>query len=186
MYEKYYNTIEKKYSRYYSNFRSKFERSFLGKLWFKVDGDMSFFFIKGKGELLEIGCNEGRNLEYYERNGYSVSGVEINKRAAEIAIKKGHKVKITHINNLHLANKYDIIVLSNVLEHTLEPIEFLKDVYRLLKPGGEVWISLPNYDSIFRHIFGIYWINWHPPFHITHFNIHTINKALKKVGLKIT
>jgi hypothetical protein len=48
----------------------------------------------------------------------------------------------------------------------------LVQVRRLLRPGGEVWISCPNADSLWRRVFGRGWVNWHVPFHLWHFAAH--------------
>ena len=50
-----------------------------------------------------------------------------------------------------MAEAYDVAVLSNVLEHALDPAVMLCDVARILKPGGEVWISCPNAASWLRN-----------------------------------
>jgi len=71
------------------------------------------------------------------------------------------------------------------LEHSLHPKNMLAHVARILKPGGQVWISCPNFDSWQRSLFGRYWINWHVPFHIIHFTKDTLVRVLKESGLKI-
>jgi SAM-dependent methyltransferase len=74
------------------------------------------------------------------------------------------------------------VVLSNVLEHSLDPRRMLQDVHRILAPGGQVWISCPNSESWLRRIFGRGWINWHIPFHIVHFSSVTLRRALEDTG----
>jgi hypothetical protein len=61
----------------------------------------------------------------------------------------------------------------------------LGDVHRLLKPGGEVWISLPNSKSWLRRLFGRDWINWHVPFHITHFSADRLRRLLSECGFSV-
>ena len=81
---------------------------------------------------------------------------------------------------------FDVVVLSNVLEHAPDPKEMLKNVYRVLKPGGQVWISCPNSQSWLRKLFGRSWINWHVPFHLFHFSSKTLGKLLERCGFGIT
>ncbi|MEJ0070543.1 MAG: methyltransferase domain-containing protein [Pseudomonadota bacterium] len=80
------------------------------------------------------------------------------------------------------AAPYDVAVLSNVLEHALDPAEMLRQVRRILTPDGEVWISCPNAASWLRRLFGRRWINWHAPFHIVHFTDATLSKTLEAGG----
>jgi hypothetical protein len=58
----------------------------------------------------------------------------------------------------------------------------LRDVHRILKPGGQVWISCPNSRSWQRSFFEKYWINWHVPFHIVHFSPSTLETTLTRGG----
>ena len=93
------------------------------------------------------------------------------------------KVKINHAPLfVTRANGDDVVVLSNVLEHSLDPKQMLLDVRRLLKPTGVVWISCPNSRSWLRNLFGRYWIHWHVPFHISHFSAGTLNHLLIQAG----
>jgi hypothetical protein len=74
--------------------------------------------------------------------------------------------------------------LSNVVEHSLNPREMLEDVNRILAPGGQVWISCPNNESWLRRVFGRSWINWHVPFHISHFSAETLRNLLVEAGFR--
>lgn len=58
----------------------------------------------------------------------------------------------------------------------------LVDACRMLAPGGQLWISCPNSQSWLRRAFGRSWINWHVPFHISHFSAETLRKLLDETG----
>ena len=62
----------------------------------------------------------------------------------------------------------------------------LVQVRRLLRPGGEVWISCPNAASLWRRVFGRAWVNWHVPFHLWHFSPLTLRKVLDRAGFRLT
>ncbi len=169
----------------YSKIRSLFQSSWLWSMWLNIDGDISFHSLTGKGRLLDLGCNEGASLNFYKLNGYEVEGLELNTIAADVARSKGFCIHLDSIENFSPVNKYDVVVLSNVLEHSLAPHEMLVHAHRILKPSGQLWISCPNSKSFFRKIFGKYWINWHVPFHISHFSNDTLTGILKKAGFTI-
>lgn len=169
----------------YHKLRLKFLTSPLYRLWLALDGDVSFHGAKGAGRLLDVGCNEGRGLTLYARNGFSaVEGLETNPVAAAAARARGFAVYECDISEHQPAQRYDVLILSNVLEHALDPAEMLGHVKRLLVPGGQVWISCPNARSWARSLFGRGWINWHPPFHIVHFDAPALDGLLRRCGFE--
>jgi SAM-dependent methyltransferase len=156
--------------------------SFLYRLWIRLDGDISFHSRIGSGRLIDIGCNEGRGLRIYARNGFKVEGIELSTTAAAVARSIGFDVHTCLLNEFHPMTEYDVAVLSNVLEHSLNPKQMLLDVDRILASGGQVWISCPNSESWLRRVFGRSWINWHVPFHISRFSAETLRRLLTGAG----
>jgi 2-polyprenyl-3-methyl-5-hydroxy-6-metoxy-1,4-benzoquinol methylase len=75
-------------------------------------------------------------LKIYARNGYQVEGLELNETAA-VARRRGFSVRTEALENFTTAAPFGVIVLSNVLEHSLNPTQMLRDVRRLLEPGGQ-------------------------------------------------
>jgi 2-polyprenyl-3-methyl-5-hydroxy-6-metoxy-1,4-benzoquinol methylase len=184
LYEGYYNFGGRKGTRY-ERIREKFLSSFLYRMWIRIDGDISFHGRRGRGRLLDIGCNEGRSLKIYQRNGFEVEGLELNENAAAVARSAGFPVYTNDLSEFQPAEPYDIVVLSNVLEHARDPREMLLDIGRILKRGGQVWISCPNGRSWLRKAFGPSWINWHVPFHISHFTAETSQEVLQQAGFVV-
>lgn len=166
----------------YTRLREQFLFSPLYRLWTWIDGDVAFHQRRGRGQLLDVGCNEGRGLRLYARNGFSVEGLELNETAAVVAREAGFKVHTCLLEEFNPTSGYDVAVLSNVLEHSLDPRRMLLDVNRILAVGGQVWISCPNSRSWLRRAFGRSWINWHVPFHISHFSSETLRQLLSETG----
>lgn len=167
---------------FYTRLREWFLMSFLYRLWSRVDGDISFHLRKGSGRLLDIGCNEGRGLRIYAKNGFQAEGLELNELAAMQARNEGFRVDTCLLEDFKPVVPYDVAVLSNVLEHSLDPRQMLRDVHRILNNTGKVWISCPSGRSWLRNIFGGSWINWHVPFHIFHFSPKTLLELLRDTG----
>ncbi|HEX9464300.1 MAG TPA: class I SAM-dependent methyltransferase [Alphaproteobacteria bacterium] len=184
LYETYYNYGGERDTTY-TGWRERLIMSQLYQLILKVDGDISFHGEKGSGRLLDVGCNEGRPLVLYRRNGFKPEGVELNSRAAEVARRRGFMVYETDLAELRPSLPFDRVVFSNVLEHALAPRAMLADANRLLVTGGEVWISLPNARSWLRALFGRIWINWHVPFHLAHFDAKTLTRLLADSGFTV-
>jgi SAM-dependent methyltransferase len=183
LYEAQYNFGGETGTRY-TRLREQFLMSFLYRLWIHIDGDISFHAKGGSGRLLDVGCNEGRGLRIYRGNGFQAEGLELNERAAMQARNAGFNVHTCLLGDYAAAASYDVAVLSNVLEHSLDPRQMLRDVHRILKSDGTVWISCPSGRSWLRKIFGRSWINWHVPFHIFHFSPETLRALLTDSGYK--
>ena len=184
LYEKYYNFGGEK-DTVYTLFREWFLSSTLYRFWISLDGDFSFHRCKGNGRLLDIGCNEGRGLSIFRKNGFDPEGLELNEVAAQRSRAKGLTVHTKLLETFKPENLYDVVVLSNVIEHLLDPKAMLNHVNRILKAGGEIWTSCPNVNSWQRKLFGRYWINWHVPFHIVHFSQKNLTNILKETGFEI-
>ena len=181
LYEAQYNFGGETGTRY-TRLRERFLRSFLYRFWIRIDGDISFHARGGLGRILDVGCNEGRGLRIYARNGFQAEGLELNELAAIQARNAGFTVHTCLLEDHAPADQYDVVVLSNVLEHSLDPREMLQNVHRILASDGRVWISCPNGRSWLRKVFGRSWINWHVPFHISHFSPRTLRAMLRDTG----
>jgi SAM-dependent methyltransferase len=183
LYERFYNFSGER-GTLYTTLREWFFSSVLYRLWIRLDGDISFHTRTGRGRLLDIGCNEGRTLKNYARNGFQAEGTELNETAAAVAREAGFTVFTGALDDFSPAVPYDVTVLSNVLEHALDPKAMLRSAHRLVKPDGQVWISCPNSQSWLRPVFRQWWINWHVPFHITQFSSSTLRHLLEDCGFR--
>jgi len=96
------------------------------------------------GNLLDVGTGIGQFLhfakKYFEVSGteVSTSGIEIAKKKYDIDIMKGS------LDNLSFSNKFDVISLYHVLEHVADPSSTIKRCWDLLKPGGFLFVAVPN------------------------------------------
>src|SRR6202521_1178403 len=115
LYEAHYN-FGGETDTFYTRCRERFLFSFLYRFWTQLDGDISFHMPRGSGRLLDIGCNEGRGLRIYARNGFQAEGLELNEIAAAVARKAGFDVHTCLLEEFDHATPYDFAVLSNVLE----------------------------------------------------------------------
>lgn len=185
LYETYYN-FGGEVGTTYTKLRKTFFSSLASRLWVAIDGDISFHSRRGRGHLLDVGCNEGRGMVFYRLNGFEPEGLELNERAAQNARIAGFVVHTSPLEEFQPEEPFDVVVLSNVIEHSVNPKAMLKNVRRVLKPGGHVLISCPNSQSWLRWLFGSSWINWHVPFHLFHFSNKTLGQLLQDAGFEIT
>jgi len=135
-----------------------------------------------KGKVLDIGCYDGYFLSLIKRKGYEVQGIEPNP-ASEIAKQKYGIpiIKDYFSNKYYKKNSFDIIVLRNILEHIQEVDNFIKNVTRVLKPGGYIFIEVPNTTFLLRK--GIASIFFHQ--HFSYFSLNVMRHLLARHSLKL-
>jgi len=141
---------------------------------------------KSTGKILDIGCGTGHFLNEMKRSGWSTTGVEISNKAREYAISRfGLDVFSPESIDSLPDNDYDCITLWHVLEHFHQPFDYLREILRLLKPGGTVLIALPNSDSFDALHFGKDWAAFDVPRHLLHFSPSTFSLFAAKAGFKV-
>ena len=140
------------------------------------------------GRALDIGCGNGAYLSYLKPHGWQVFGVDISSRAAEVAKSVFDiDVFVGELNDIPFSSEsFDFVHMSHVIEHLTEPIEALKRIAQLLKPGRVVYIETPNADSDGFKSMGKYWFPLEAPRHVYLFSPDTLREALGRVGLRTT
>jgi len=140
----------------------------------------------GTGRVLDVGCGTGLFLQAMRAEGWGCVGVEPSPRASEFA--RTHlqlDVRQGTIFDVDVAQAFDLITFWDVLEHTPSPRAVLLRAHRLLISRGYLAISLPNWDSIERRIFGAEWIAFDAPRHFYHFAPATMRRQLALCGFQI-
>jgi len=146
---------------------------------------------RSKGCLLDIGCFEGALLVVAKEQGWNVTGVDVDARAAEfVGNTLGLPVVTGTLKDANFpANSFDAVTLVDVLEHLKNPLETLTEIHRVLKVGGEVVISVPNFP--FQYV-KEKWIKGMlggggsvaDMVHLNHFTPKTLAFALTRAGLQ--
>ena len=138
--------------------------------------------------ILDVGCATGDLLQAIRREGNAnVSGVEPGERAAGIARERGLDVRQGMLEDAAFPDaSFDTIILAHTLEHVRDPIATLREIRRVLAPGGTLILWLPNADSIEARVLGHRWIGYDPPRHLTTFSVATLTHALEATGFRVT
>ena len=137
-------------------------------------------YLKKEGKALEIGCAEGLFLKEVKNFGWDVLGVEPDPVTAKFAISNNIDVKIKIFDsNDYMINSFDLVALFMVLEHVWNPLEFLKEVRRVIKPGGLIFIEVPNILNGYENAI------MHQVPHISHFNFNNLKMLLKDANYEI-
>jgi len=136
------------------------------------------------GRLLDIGCGNGSFLQFArDELGYQVEGLEIDLAARQVAEARGLKIHSGLIPGSGLVEgQYDQITLSHVVEHLHDPKGALAEALLLLKPGGRIWIQVPNISAISLQRFGISSLLLDAPRHLVMFDTESLASLLRAVG----
>lgn len=142
--------------------------------------------ISTQKNLLDVGCGTGDFLRVAKQNHWSVSGIEPNKQARQIANNKTDNsvFEIEHLLKFQ-AESFDVISLWHVLEHLPNLEEHIQVFKKLLKPNGTLIIAVPNYKSYDAEYYQEFWAAYDVPRHLWHFNKDSISKLVSKVSMEV-
>ena len=145
--------------------------------------------LPAAARILDVGCGDGFHLELLRKYGsktWRLEGVDIDKRAVEMANKRSLKVHHGTIDKLNLPeNFYDFAIMVQTIEHVEKPDAVLSAVKKVLKPDGKLVVVTDNTDSIdFRLFKESHWGGYHFPRHWNLFNQKSLGKLAEKVGFK--
>jgi len=101
-------------------------------------------------KILDLGCGDGNVSQLFLEIG-EVTGVDVSQGALKEAARRGVKTKLHDLNNLPLPFKdksFDVVVLTDTLEHLLDPLGGLKECRRILTGKGRVIVTVPNFARL--------------------------------------
>jgi len=134
--------------------------------------------------LLDIGCAAGFLLDEARGDGWEVTGVELCEWAVRFARERLNLPDIRQ-GTLQGAgfepNSFDVIVMTDVIEHLFSPREVLVAVRRLLKPTGVLCLNTPDIDSWVSRILKARWWGVKQS-HLYYFNRRTMKRLLSETG----
>lgn len=139
-------------------------------------------------KYLDVGCGGGQFLfetkilnstaEYY--------GVEPGNFDKEDVKKHGLNVFKGTLEEAHYPDDYfDVVTMNHVFEHVHNPSETMKELRRVLKPGGTLILAVPNYRSLAFKLSGKYWYQLDAPRHLFTYSDEILKKYAKKFNLKV-
>lgn len=105
-----------------------------------------------RSNVLDVGGGDGFALDLYKAAGNKTYNIEISDKIIELNSLKGHiAVKSSsEINGI----KFDLIRVNQVVEHITDPLIFVEDLRRLLKPKGIMLVGIPNIRAMSFDLFG--------------------------------
>lgn len=114
-------------------------------------------------------------------------GCEINKNAIDIL----HSKNIQNIKEEFIASETirdhsaDYVFMLDLIEHVTEPKAYVRKAFTTLKPGGYLFLTTPNTDSIFSKIFRSKWAVYDGMEHVRLFNVSNLSRLLREQGFSV-
>ena len=109
-----------------------------------------------RGRLLEIGSGFGFLLQTFRMDGWKVTGVEPDRNLARYSkAKQGIETISCVLETANIPNEsVDVVIMLHVIEHVPDPVGTLREIYRVLKPGGHLILETPRYDTLMFKLLG--------------------------------
>jgi 2-polyprenyl-3-methyl-5-hydroxy-6-metoxy-1,4-benzoquinol methylase len=106
--------------------------------------------LRPGGRVLEVGAGIGCTVKVFENAGFQAEGIDPGGEFLQFAIKKlNARVQVQTLDDLKGQNIFDTILLVHVIEHLRTPLEALRKIGNLLKPGGMFYVECPNLQAPF-------------------------------------
>ena len=137
---------------------------------------LKFVSLNDKGSYFEIGPGLCNLYKIFIENNWKCEGLELQ----EWINGPGIVHKFEDIKE----NKKDLIVMLDVLEHTIDPLKFINKLSNYQNVEGKLFLTFPNGDSFKSKILGSKWPMVYPLSHLHYFSKKSIRIALKKNGYK--
>jgi 2-polyprenyl-3-methyl-5-hydroxy-6-metoxy-1,4-benzoquinol methylase len=137
-------------------------------------------------DLLEIGCGPGLFLAEAARLGVARPlGVDLNPWAVEAARARGLDARVGSIDAVPSGQRFDAVVMLDVLEHVRAPLPFLAEVRARLRPDARLLLMTPNIRSLLARVSGARWVSFKVPEHVRYYSPRGIRLLLAAAGFEV-
>lgn len=141
----------------------------------------------GGDELLDVGCAEGHFLWLAQEAGFNVTGLDFNPISLQIAkevfgISSAYQCSVEELARRFPDISYNVVTIFEVLEHTANPFGTLCSLNKVLKPGGQLCLSVPGFmrwPALFHPEVDT------PPHHLTLWTEEALRSLLERAGFRV-
>lgn len=143
-------------------------------------------YIPKTGRVLDFGACTGSQLSAFKKAGWEAVGIEIAEFARATAEKLYGITMYRDPWSVRFKDGYfDLIMMNQVIEHLPEQAPLLEEFHRILKPGGTLFVSTPNFGSGRAKCMKADWPSLKADEHLTFFTVKTLRKTLEKAGFRV-
>ena len=133
--------------------------------------------------MLEVGCGAAGVLSFFKDRGSDVFGLDFDDVYLDEARLNSIPVMKGSIENLKGTEKFDLIILSHLLEYIVDPVHLLQKLQRFLTKNGVIYIEVPSLDNVREGGYKYDLLNYWQNVHTIHFTKESLNLLCKRVGL---
>lgn len=154
--------------------------------------------LQRRGSLLDVGSGRGELLWAARQAGWDFEGVDPSPAYLDWArVNLGIETHLGTLEEVKFSSeRFDVILMGGVIEHLYDPNSTLREVWRLLKPGGICYLDAPNEDGLYTKIGNLYmrllqrdWVvnlaPTFPPYHVQGFNPYSLRRLVQDVGFQV-
>lgn len=162
-------------SEIYAELNTRRQRELLG--WLST-------FVSGR-DLLDVGCGTGHLVDTALDTGWHARGIDLAVPAIEICASHALPCeRVDFFDAVFDETRFDVIVMSELIEHVPNPRDFLVRACDLLQPDGILYLTTPNFGALSRRLAGEYWRPIHPE-HLSYFDVASFRRLAASTGLRI-
>jgi 2-polyprenyl-3-methyl-5-hydroxy-6-metoxy-1,4-benzoquinol methylase len=136
--------------------------------------------------LIDVGCGDGHFLLAAKKRNWNVFGTEFSEEAVNNCCSKGIHMTTSPLDPNQYQNlSFDVITSFEVIEHLNTPLQEVDAYKKILRPGGVVYITTPNFNSISRNILKSKWNVIEYPEHLSYFTRGSLRRLFSKDSFKL-
>lgn len=150
------------------------------------------------GKLLDVGCAIGVFLAMAKHRGWDVVGVDVSPFASSYAREKlGVNAIAGELEDAGFPDRhFDVITLWDVIEHFPDPIATLREIRRILKDDGVLFVNTPNEQSLLKVLARFFYLasagrftypvhKMYHEWHLSYFTAQSLTTVLARSGFKL-
>lgn len=135
------------------------------------------------GRALNVGAATGNLHPPLEARGFEVVGIDIDPAAIAVAQRHGRNVVRADLLEAGFDDaSFDVVTMIHTLEHLADPDAIVAEIHRVLRPGGRLFVNVPNRGGALPRIMRDAWIGWVPPHHVWQFTPRTLEALVRRAA----
>lgn len=152
--------------------------------WLQGKNCHAFRHVPRNVRVLDIGCGFGETMGYFTNRNCDAYGIDVDTNLERVRKKFKYNLKVGLFSpKFYKKSFFDYVIMDQVIEHVTDPLATLQGVKTVLKPGGILIMSTPNFAGFGAKFFGERSILWHTPYHLQYWQKEVMQAAAKKAGL---